>query len=74
MVGVLRFVELRGIFGAVEPVVPLVASFGDLGVGEGGGFGPVFLAAVKVGEEATVAVFAEEVAGVEVGFGPGFFR
>lgn len=68
MAGVLRFVRLRGVVGVVEPVVPTVARFGDLGVGEGDGFG-VRRLAVDVGREATVAGFAEEVAGVEAGFG-----
>ena len=60
--------------GPVEPVVPAVAVFGDFGPGLASGLDwSVLAAAFELGEEPAVAVLAEEVAGVEVGFGPGFF-
>ena len=62
-----------GFLAADQPIVPAAVRFGDLGLGEGGSFGSVSLTALDIGQQAAVGVFAEEVAGVEMGFTVGFF-
>ena len=75
LVDLVGFVRFRILFGAVEPIVPAVAFFGDFGLRLGDGLGGLFVPRFfEFGEEAAVGVVAQQVAGVDVGFGPGFFR